>query len=51
MDALEPRVMRGLIKGAISSILDLDLWDKRVELEDQHKLRLQDVADNWEDEV
>ena len=47
LDALEPRVMRKLIKDSINSIRDQDLWDERVEYEEGEKDKLLKVAENW----
>jgi hypothetical protein len=47
LDAMEPRVMRKLIKDSIKAIRDQDLWDERVEYEENEKEKLLKVAKNW----
>jgi hypothetical protein len=44
---MEPRVMRKLIKDSIKAIRDQDLWDERVEYEENEKEKLLKVAKNW----
>jgi hypothetical protein len=48
LDALEPRVMRDLIKESIESIRDQDLWDEKVAYEEEEKEKLLKIADSWE---
>lgn len=46
LDALEPRVLAGLVEDAVLEVLDQDAWDARVLIEDEGKERLAVLADN-----
>ena len=47
LDALEPRVIAGLIEGAVSEFRDDDLWDKKVANEDRGRKGLELAAEKW----
>lgn len=47
LDALEPRVMRNLITESIESIRDQDLWNEKVDYEEEEKKKLLKIADSW----
>ncbi|HEA30212.1 MAG TPA: hypothetical protein ENH91_09490 [Leeuwenhoekiella sp.] len=46
LDALEPVFIDRLIGEAIGDILDQEAWDKSVELENEHKATLMEIAKN-----
>ena len=48
LDALEPAVIGGLIREAVTGIRDDDKWQAKVEEETDAKAALAEVADNWE---
>ncbi len=51
LDALEPRVIAGLITDAVDGYTDFDKRQAKIEEESEHKLKLAYIADNWgEDE-
>jgi hypothetical protein len=47
LDALEPRIMRKLIKDSIASIRDNDMWEERVSFEESEKKKLLKIAKTW----
>lgn len=48
LDALEPRVIAGLIVEAVEGHRDLELWDAQVELQERQRAELQAAADHWD---
>ena len=48
LDALEPRVMRDLIRETVDNYTDSHQLQKTMDLEEEYRDRLQRVADNWE---
>lgn len=48
LDALDPDILVELIQDRIKDYQDMDLWKKRVEIEDKDRVALKLVADNWE---
>ncbi len=51
LDALDPPTIDALIREAVESILDVELWGQAVERERQARRTLQAVSDNWDDVV
>lgn len=51
LDALEPRVIVGLIRDTILSVRDDDEWDAKVAEEDEHRELLKATSDRWEEVV
>ena len=49
LDALDPDVLAGLIRGAIEPMIDRDRWDAAKSEEDSNLRDLRDAADNWDD--
>lgn len=49
LDALEPTVLADLIRNAVMELRDDALWQEAVDEEDEHKTKLQAVADRWDD--
>ena len=50
LDALEPKVMKKLIQKTIKKYLDEGEYMGRVEQEEEERARLDEMADNWEDD-
>lgn len=50
LDALEPRVIEGLVRDAIQALIDPEDWDSSLEKENQAKARLEQSARVLEDE-
>lgn len=50
LDALDPRVIASLIEEAVNRHTDSKERDDRIELEQQYKDRLQELAENWDSE-
>lgn len=48
LDALEPKILEGLIKKTIVSLRDQDKWDARVEEEQEHRNTLTEAAEQME---
>jgi len=48
LDALEPRIISGLIEGRVRDLIDLDLWADTKKRQDEERKVLQAVADNWD---
>lgn len=49
LDALEPTVLDNLIESNILAIRDDDLWSKAVDEENEHKMNLSRIADNYDE--
>lgn len=47
LDALDPDILVELIQSRIMDYQDMDLWEKRVEIEDKDRAALKLMADNW----
>lgn len=50
LDALEPRVIEGVIEHQIESIIEQDAWDEACQREQDGMARLEEVADQLRDE-
>jgi len=48
LDALEPRVLAGLVDDEIESVLDTDAWEYSKERQQEARDRLQELADTWD---
>lgn len=48
LDALDPDTLAGMVRNAVLSIRDEDLWEERVQEEEEQKRLLQAVADKWD---
>lgn len=51
LDALEPTVISNLIGFEIEALRDEDLWDEKVEEEQEHRRLLQQTSERWEEVV
>jgi hypothetical protein len=51
LDALEPRVLAGLIDEAIADVVDMDLLEERRGDQERERERLQAVSDQWDEVV
>lgn len=49
LDALEPRVLRGLIEETVKSYRDDDIYFSVLDEEAKHKAILENIKDNWRD--
>lgn len=47
LDALRPDVLDGLIRGAITALIDQDLWDERQAIKDAGREHLKKISTNW----
>lgn len=47
LDALEPKIINGLIAGFITQLRDAKLWDAKITEENQHRGNLALVSDKW----
>lgn len=48
LDALEPRVIAGLIRQYVEGLRDEDQWAERIAERDRHRAMLGKVAENWD---
>lgn len=48
LDALEPKVMRGLIKKTVDRFIDKEILEEVIEKENEYKEVLENVVENWE---
>lgn len=48
LDALEPRLLAGLVRDAILGLRDPDAWEAAVEAEDHHRNLLAKASENWD---
>ncbi len=48
LDALEPKVLETLVEDEITKVIDFEAWKEVEELEHEHKERLQEIADDFE---
>lgn len=48
LDALEPTVLTGLIRGAVEELMDEDVWEKAVAIEKTARKQLGGVAEKWD---
>ena len=48
LDALEPTVLTGLIRGAVFELRDDEIWDSSVRMENNAKAQLKGVAGKWD---
>lgn len=51
LDALEPRVLVELIRGAVEDIRDEDKWSLKLEEEERHREQLGQASQRWDDVV
>ena len=49
LDALEPKVLDGLITNAIKKHIDMDVWNDTMELQEEARRIPQALADNWDE--
>lgn len=49
LDALEPRVLRGLISDTVREYRDDDIYQDRLALESEYRRVLENVRDNWKE--
>ncbi len=49
LDALEPDVLAGLVRGEIESLREPTAWEKAVAQETKHRILLQAAADRWDE--
>lgn len=47
LDALSPKVLRGLVETAIGSIIDMDRWKKEVAKEKKERVLLEKMVKHW----
>ena len=48
LDALDPNTIVGLVDNAIREIVDLDAWEARRDLQEEHRQQLQLASSKWE---
>lgn len=48
LDALEPKVLNGLISDKIGEYLDVEAWERVIDQEARHLTALRHIRDNWE---
>jgi len=51
LDALEPKILHGLITDKIESIIDQDKFDSLIEEENEHIEKLQEASNRWNEVV
>lgn len=51
LDALEPAVLVELVRSHILSVRDEDLWQEKVDEENQHRAQLGKTSERWDDVV
>jgi hypothetical protein len=51
LDALEPKVIAGLVEDAVTDLIDQDVWDEAVERQKVARKQLTDVSRRWNDIV
>lgn len=49
VDALRPEVLHRLVEKGITDLIDLDLWNEKINFEEGEKARLEAVAKTWHD--
>ncbi len=49
LDALEPNILASLVKDNVLAIRDDDLWNEGLDEENEHKLNLNKIAENYDD--
>ncbi len=49
LDALEPTVLAGLVRGAVESLLEKEKFDAIVKQETKHRLLLNKASDKWDE--
>ena len=49
LDALEPRDMNALIETAIRGVVDIDIWNRNHQEQEQERKQLKDAGVQWED--
>jgi hypothetical protein len=49
LDALEPNILASLVKDNVLAIRDDDLWNELLDEENEHKLNLNKIAENYDD--
>ena len=49
LDALDPRTITELIEKHVGELTDKSQRDKRIELQEEHREKLQAIADNYEE--
>ena len=48
LDALEPKILHDMLTNLIKSFIDFNLWDQVIDLENEHKNKISELADKWE---
>jgi len=51
LDALEPRVLRDLVRTEVTRVIVKDKWEDRTRTEDRDKDLLEKVSTRWEEVV
>lgn len=51
LDALKPNVISNLIKEELMKLIDVETWDEVIKDENEERLTLQKLEDNWHDVV
>jgi len=49
LDALEPKVINGLIEKHVGEVMDVEKWKESTDKEDEEIKQLKIISDNWED--
>jgi hypothetical protein len=49
LDALDPTILSGMVRDAVTKLLDAKKWKHAVKEEEEHKRLLKVAADEWED--
>lgn len=47
LDALDPKVLAGLVIDKVKSLIDFDLWNERQELKVVYRRHLRNLSENW----
>jgi len=48
LDALDPKVLSGLVETEVTKLIDTDIWNSRLELQVNHRATLKKLAENWD---
>lgn len=49
LDALDPKVLRALVKKEVDSVLDVDAWDEEQVRQEKARKAIRKMADTWKD--
>jgi hypothetical protein len=47
LDALDPKVLAGLVESHVTKMIDMDIWNQRLELQQKYRDRLRNLSENW----